>query len=221
VEEVSMTTNASKLAEKACELKEAGLARVNISLHSMDPVKFKEIVGVDKVTKVEEGIKAAIECGLTPVKLNMVVMKGVNHEEIERLIQFSSKTGAILQLIEFQELENGVEYYDSLHYDLVQVEQMLAKRSERIVEREMHHRKIYYLRNGAQVEVVRPMHNSTFCKYCTRIRVTSDGKLKACLMRDDNHVAFVSLMRSGASHEEVVDAFKEAVSRREPYWKDE
>jgi cyclic pyranopterin phosphate synthase len=221
VEEVSMTTNASKLAEKACELKEAGLARVNISLHSMDPVKFKEIVGVDKVTKVEEGIKAAIECGLTPVKLNMVVMKGVNHEEIERLIQFSSKTGAILQLIEFQELENGVEYYDSLHYDLVQVEQMLAKRSERIVEREMHHRKIYYLRNGAQVEVVRPMHNSTFCKYCTRIRVTSDGKLKACLMRDDNHVPFVSLMRSGASHEEVVDAFKEAVSRREPYWKDE
>ena len=97
---------------------------------------------------------------------------------------------------------------------------MLAKRSEKIVEREMHRRKIYYLENGAQVEVVRPMHNSTFCAYCTRLRVTSDGKLKACLMRDDNHVPFVSLMRSGKPHEALVEAFREAVNRREPYWKE-
>ena len=220
VEEVSMTTNASRLVGLACSLKEAGLARVNISLHSLNPDKFKKITGSNKIEEVEAGIIEALRCGLTPVKLNMVVMKGVNHEEIENLIEFSSETGAVLQLIEFQELENGVEYYDKLHYDLVPVEEMLAERSERIVEREMHRRKIYYLRNGAQVEVVRPMHNSTFCKYCTRLRVTSDGKLKACLMRDDNHVPFVSLMRRGASHEEVVAAFKEAVRRREPYWKD-
>ena len=152
--------------------------------------------------------------------MNMVVMKGVNHDEIEDLIKFSSETGAVLQLIEFQELENGVEYYDRLHYDLVPVEEMLVERSERIVEREMHRRKIYYLKNGAQVEVVRPMHNSTFCKYCTRLRVTSDGKIKACLMRDDNHVPFVSLMRGEASHDELVEAFKEGVRRREPYWKE-
>ena len=215
-----MTTNASRLKELACSLKEAGLARVNISLHSLNPDKFTEITGVDKITDVEEGIKEAIRCGLTPVKLNMVVMRGVNHEEIEALIEFSAETGAVLQLIEFQELENGVEFYDNLHYDLIPVEDMLAERSERIVEREMHRRKIYYLKNGAQVEVVRPMHNSTFCKYCTRLRVTSDGKIKACLMRDDNHVPFVSLMRSGASHEALVEAFKEGVRRREPYWKD-
>jgi len=219
-EEVSMTTNASKLVELACSLKEAGLARVNISLHSLHADKFKEITGVDKKEEVEAGIKTALECGLTPVKMNMVVMKGINHDEIEGLIKFSSETGAVLQLIEFQELENGVEYYDRFHYDLIPVEEMLAKRSEKIVEREMHRRKIYYLKNGAQVEVVRPMHNSTFCKYCTRLRVTSDGKIKACLMRDDNHVPFVSLMRSGASHEELVMAFKEGVRRREPYWKE-
>lgn len=221
VEEVSMTTNASKLAGLACDLKEAGLGRVNISLHSLNPDKFSEIVGVDMESEVEKGIREAIKCGLTPVKLNMVVMKGINHNEIESLIEFSSETGAVLQLIEFQGLENGIEYYDRLHYDLIPVEEMLAERSDRIVEREMHRRKIYYLKNGAQVEVVRPMHNSTFCKYCTRLRVTSDGKFKACLMRDDNHVPFVSLMRSGASHDEVVAAFKEAVRRREPYWKDE
>jgi cyclic pyranopterin phosphate synthase len=220
VEEVSMTTNASKLAEKACKLKEAGLARVNISLHSLNPSIFKDVTGGDHRDEVEAGIREAIRCGLTPVKLNMVVMKGINDSEIESLIDFSSKTGAVLQLIEFQELENGAEYYDRLHYDLVPVEEMLAERSEKIVEREMHRRKVYYLRNGAQVEVVRPMHNSIFCAYCTRLRVTSDGKLKACLMREDNHVPFVSLIRRGEPHEALVDAFKEAVSRREPYWKE-
>ena len=220
VEEVSMTTNASRLTGLACKLKEAGLARVNISLHSLNPSRFKDVTGVDRLEEVEMGIREAIECGLTPVKLNMVVMKGINHEEIESLIQFSGKTGAVLQLIEFQDLENGSKYYDELHYDLVPVEEMLAQRSEKIVEREMHRRKIYYLRNGAQVEVVRPMHNSTFCAYCTRLRVTSDGKLKACLMRDDNHVPFVSLMRSREPYEVLVDAFREAVGRREPYWKE-
>ena len=124
VEEVSMTTNASRLVELACSLKEAGLARVNISLHSLNPDKFKEITGSDRIEEVEAGIIEALRCGLTPVKLNMVVMKGVNHEEIESLIEFSSKTGAILQLIEFQELENGTEYYDDLHYDLIPVEEM-------------------------------------------------------------------------------------------------
>jgi cyclic pyranopterin phosphate synthase len=100
------------------------------------------------------------------------------------------------------------------------VEEELEKRSERVVEREMHLRKIYHLKEGGRVEVVRPMHNSKFCAYCTRIRVTSDGKLKSCLMRDDNHVPFVSLMREGASDEEVLDALKEAVNRRVPFWRD-
>jgi len=221
VEEVSMTTNASRLSEKACKLKEAGLARVNISLHSLDPVKFKEITGRDKQEVVEAGIREAIKCGLTPVKINMVVMKGLNHDEIQKFIEFSSETSAILQLIEFQELEDGVEHYDKYHFDLVPLEKMLSDRSKEIVEREMHRRKIYHLENGAQVEVVRPMHNTTFCRHCTRLRVSSDGKLKPCLMREDNHVPFVSLMRNGATQGELIEAFMEAVNRREPFWREE
>jgi len=220
VEEVSMTTNASRLVELACNLKTAGLARVNISLHSLNPKKFMEITGTDLENTVEAGIRDAIKCGLNPVKLNMVVMKDINHDEIDSLIEFSSKTGAVLQLIEFQELENGIEYYEEFHYDLVPVEKKLTKCSKKIIEREMHRRKIYYLESGAQVEVVRPMHNSTFCTNCTRLRVTSDGKLKACLMRDDNLVPLVSLIRKGEPYEALVDAFKKAVSFRKPYWKE-
>ena len=110
--EVSMTTNASKLEEQACMLKEAGLARVNISLHSLNQSTFKGITGRDYMDKVEAGIKEAVKCGLKPVKLNMVVMRDVNEGEIEYLIDFSKRTGTILQLIEFQALENGAEYYD-------------------------------------------------------------------------------------------------------------
>lgn len=220
VEEVSMTTNASRLKEVACALKEAGLARVNISLHTLCPESFEEITGNDTAS-VKKGIEEAVKCGLNPVKLNMVVMKGVNNEEIDSLIDYSREVGGILQLIEFQELEDGVEHYDSYHYDLVPVEEELERRSVKVVERKMHLRKIYYLRDGARVEVVRPMHNSKFCAYCTRIRITSDGKLKPCLMRDDNHVPFVSLMRNGASEEEILGAFKEAVARRVPFWRDE
>ena len=179
------------------------------------------ITGKRKENEVEEGVREAVNCGLNPVKLNMVVMKDVNHKEIENLIDFSYKTGTVLQLIEFQELERGTKYYDTLHYDLVPVEEMLTERSRRVVEREMHLRKIYYLENGAQVEVVRPIHNTTFCAYCTRLRVTSDGKLKACLMRDDNHVPLASLIRNGEPYEVIVGAFREAVNRREPYWREQ
>ncbi len=219
VDEVSMTTNASRLEELACPLKEVGLARVNVSLHTLCPESFEKITG-NGTEHVTKGIEAAVKCGLNPVKLNMVVMKDVNHDEIDEMIQYSNKVGATLQLIEFQELEDGVAHYGKYHYDLVPIEEELAKRSEKVVEREMHLRKIYHLKEGGRVEVVRPMHNSKFCAYCTRIRVTSDGKLKSCLMRDDNHVPFVSLMRAGASDEEILGAFMEAVKRREPFWRD-
>ena len=218
VDEVSMTTNGYMLKEKACDLRDAGLKRVNISVHSTDPEKFCKIIGRESVQAVREGIEEAIRCGLSPIKLNMVVMKGINDEEIEDMIAFSREAGVTLQLIEYQALEKGVEEYDSYHYDLKSLEEQLAARSQSLVEREMHRRKQYHLKGGGIVEVVRPMHNSEFCAYCTRLRMTSDGHLKPCLMRDDNHIEAVSLMRDG-SREELVEAFKEAVAAREPFWK--
>ena len=218
VDEVSMTTNGYMLKEKACNLKEAGLKRVNISFHSTDPEKFCKIIGRDSVQAVREGIEEAIRCGLSPLKLNMVVMKGINDEEIEDMIAFSKETGATLQLIEYQALEKGVKEYDSYHFDMRPLEEQLAARSQSIVEREMHRRKQYHLKDGGIVEVVRPMHNSEFCAYCTRLRMTSDGHLKPCLMREDNHLEAISRLRNGG-REELVEAFKEAVAAREPFWK--
>jgi len=218
VDEVSMTTNGYGLAEKACDLKKAGLKRVNISLHSTHPDVFCKIIGREALTEVRRGIATALECGLRPVKLNMVVMKGVNDGEIEEMIDFSREVGAILQLIEYQPLERGTEDWEAYHFDLRPFEEELGAKAKKVVEREMHRRRQYHLKGEAVVEVVRPMHNSQFCRHCTRLRVTSDGRLKPCLMRGDNHVEAVSLIRMGAKREAIIEAFREAIARRRPYW---
>lgn len=219
-DEVSMTTNGSLLAEKAADLREAGLRRVNVSLHSTRPDAFRRITGIDALSDVERGVSAALESGLRPVKLNVVVLKGLNADDIPEMIEFSKGTGAVLQLIEFQPLQRGAADWERFYYDLRPVEEMLEARSEVVRERALHRRRQYHLRGGGVVEVVRPMHNSRFCRFCTRLRVTSDGRLKPCLMRDDNLVEAVSLLRRGAPRSELVEAFRAAVARREPYWRD-
>ena len=220
VDEVSMTTNGYRLEGLACQLREAGLARVNVSLHSGHPDKLCRIIGQNALEEIRRGINAARDCGLNPVKLNMVVMKEFNDSEIEEMIEYADRVGAILQLIEFQPLERGEVGWDKYHYDLKPIEKELECRSEEVVIREMHRRRQYKLKDGPTVEVVRPMHNTEFCAYCTRIRVTSDGCLKPCLMREDNYVEAASLIRRGSSKQEIIDAFREAVSRREPYWRE-
>ena len=219
-DEVSMTTNGSLLAEKASDLRDAGLRRVNISLHSLRGAIFNRLTGCNSLPRVERGVEAAVESGLKPIKINMVVFKGLNVDEIPEMIEFSKEVGAVLQLIEFQPIQLGARDWDQFHCDLRPVEGMLESRSVEVHERALHRRRRYHLEGGGVVEVVRPMHNSRFCRFCTRLRVTSDGRLKPCLMRDDNLVEAVSLIRRGAPREALVDAFREAAALREPYWRD-
>jgi GTP 3',8-cyclase len=207
--ESSLTTNGTLLAEVACDLKRAGLRRVNVSLDSLNHETYKKITGSDRLSDVLDGIKAATEAGLTPVKLNMVVLHGINDTEIDDFLSFvRGNRNLVLQLIELMHFNNCDH-----HGDLNGVEGSLAARSHQILTRRMHHRKKYCL-DGAEVEVVRPLHNTEFCAFCNRLRVTSDGKLKPCLLRNDNHVSI-----RGKSGTELEALFKESVSRRQPFFK--
>lgn len=219
--EVSMTTNAILLPEKARSLKDAGLSRVNISLHSLNRESVERIAGVDCLERVKAGIEAADEAGLRPIKLNFVVMKGLNSDEIPEMLRLSAETGAILQLIEYQRLERGVERWGDLYYDLTPLERMWDLDAVKIVEQEMHKRKRYTLSDGATVEIVRPIHNTIFCANCNRLRLTSDGRLKPCLMRGDNLVPAVQLLRMGASKEKLVEGFRRVTRLRAPYWRED
>jgi cyclic pyranopterin phosphate synthase len=206
--ESSITTNGTLLAGLAADLKQAGLRRVNVSLDSLDPATYKKITGTDRLSDVLDGIDAALETGLTPIKLNMVVLKGINDHEVEDFLTYvRGNRDLVLQLIELMNF-NDCDYHGNLNG----LEDSLAARSKQIITRRMHHRKKYCL-DGAEVEVVRPLHNTEFCAYCTRLRVTSDGKLKPCLLRTDNHVDI-----RGKSGKELEDLFIEAVRRREPFY---
>jgi cyclic pyranopterin phosphate synthase len=90
--------------------------------------------------------------------------------------------------------------------------------AERVTVRSIHHRRKYFLRSEVEVEIVRPMHNTEFCRYCSRMRITSDGKFKPCLFRSDNLVDFLGPMRNGASTEDLKKLFLEAVKRRKLYF---
>ena len=207
--ESSITTNGILLADLATELKKAGLRRVNVSLDSLNPDTYKKITGMDRLRDVLVGIDAALDAGLTPIKLNMVVLDGVNDNEIEDFLAYvRGNRNLVLQLIELMHF-NDCTY----HGDLNVVEDSLALRSKQIITRRMHHRKKYCL-DGAEVEVVRPLHNTEFCAFCNRLRVTSDGKLKPCLLRTDNHIDIRN--KAGAELEAL---FQKAVSLREPFYK--
>lgn len=206
--ESSMTTNGTLLADCAHELKAAGLSRVNVSLDTLDRELYRRITGTDALDSVLSGIEAALEAGLSPVKLNMVILKGLNENEVDAFLSFvSSRNGLILQIIELMDSDEC-----RFHADISELERMLASRADRIHIRSMHHRKKYYL-DGAEVEVVRPLHNTEFCAYCNRLRVTSRGELKPCLLRADNHIDI-----RGMTGEELERRFLEAVSRREPFF---
>lgn len=217
IRDVSITTNGFLLARYAERLREAGLSRVNVSLDTLNPEKFKAITGVDAHGEVVRGIIRAAEAGLNPVKVNMVLLKGLNEDEVEEMIEFAGENHLILQIIEL-ERANEDSFYMRYHADLNPVEERLRSRATKIIVRRMHHRRKYILNGGVEVEVVRPMHNSEFCLYCNRIRLTSDGKLKPCLFRNDNLVDLLGPIRRGAGDDQLKDLFIKAVKMRKPFF---
>ncbi|MEM4713204.1 MAG: GTP 3',8-cyclase MoaA [Candidatus Bathyarchaeia archaeon] len=215
LEELSMTTNGTLLAPLAKELKANGLRRVNINLPTIDGETYCKLTG-GKLENVLGGVRAAVEAGLNPVKLNMLVLRGVNDSQVPEMINFASEAGAVLQLIELEPVNISKKYYAAYHKPLDEYEEMLKQKAVKIEARKyMQNRHIYHLPN-VKVEVVHPIENTDFCWHCTRLRLTSDGKLKPCLMRNDNTVDILTPIRKGAKDEELVGLFKLANSKRQP-----
>lgn len=223
MQDISMTTNGVLLEEFAKDLKKNGLKRVNISFDTLNKDNYKRITNKNYLKNVIFSIEEAKKIGLSPIKLNMVVMKDINENEIYDLIKFSSKNSLILQLIELENVENSnLKFYEKYHYELKNIEKELKNKAVKILNRSMQNRKKYFIPNGnnfAEVEVIRGMHNTLFCKNCKRIRITTDGKIKPCLLRNDNLVDILSLIRNGKDEKMLIDIFKKAILLREPYWR--
>ncbi|MEM2942424.1 MAG: GTP 3',8-cyclase MoaA [Candidatus Bathyarchaeia archaeon] len=218
IDEISMVTNARQLSlARALELREAGLDRVNINLPSTNPMIYWRIVGRD-VQPALAGVEAASKAGLTPIKVNMVLLRGLNSDQVYSMMSFAQTIGAILQLIELEPLKKGEEFYARYHYPLDDLEQEISGRASKVrVRHSMQNRKVYTL-GELDVEIVKPVQNSEFCSHCTKIRLTSDGKLKPCLMSQENLLDILTPLRRGEDSETLRGIFREAIELRRPYY---
>lgn len=220
--DISITTNGTLLEKYAKDLKEAGLNRINISLDSINRDTYKFITSKDYLEQVKKGIMAAIDAGLYPIKINMVIMKNINENEIKDMFKFSKKNGLILQLIELMTSENCEDgkFNDKYHCDIGPIEKEIAEISDRIKIREfMQDRKKYFIDDG-EIEIVRPIENTQFCKKCTRLRLTPEGQIKPCLLRNDNLIDIINPLRENKSEEELEKIFIKGINKREPFYKD-
>jgi len=220
--DISLTTNGVLLGKYAEKLYNAGLTRVNVSFDTLNPETYRFITKRDYMLKAKAGIEKAVKSGLNPVKVNMVVMKGINDSEIWDMFKFCKETRAILQLIELLKTEDGreSEFFDEFHYDMGELEDELSEMSDHVKTRKfMQDRKKYFV-EGGEIEIVRPMDNTEFCKNCTRLRITPDGKIKPCLLKNDNLVDIIEPMRQGLSNHELKKVFLEAIDNRKPYFTD-
>jgi len=217
LKDLSLTTNGLLLGNGlAQKLRECGIKRLNISLPSLNSETYQKLTG-GELQDALDGIDAAIKADFCPVKLNMVVLKNVNVDDIPDMIDYARNTGAVLQLIELDPINVGDNYYSTHHHSLDEQEKMLIDNALSVEKRPfMHNRLIYHLPK-VTVEVVHPIENTDFCMHCTRMRVTSDGKLKPCLMRNDNLTDILTPIREGASDERLNQLFVEANLLREPY----
>jgi cyclic pyranopterin phosphate synthase len=207
--ETSLTTNGTFLPGRAEALVDAGLERVNVSQDALDPEAFREVTKSGAYDDVIEGVLAAVDAGLDPVKLNMVVFEATAGYVPEMVEHVAENDGLQLQLIEYMpELAGRPEWA----VDIERVHGWLSEQADRIENREMHHRTRYWV-DGGMVEIVDPVENPEFCANCHRVRVTHEGYLKGCLNRNDDLKPMGEMTRP-----EIREAFRETVADRVPYY---
>jgi len=220
--DIALTTNGTLLGKYAEKLKSAGLNRVNVSFDTLNRETYRFITKKDYIENAKEGIKKASEAGLYPVKVNMVVMKGINDHEIWDMFHFCKENNAVLQLIELLKTESQSDsgFFDEYHFKMEELEEELIQMADEVKTRQfMQDRKKYFIEDG-EIEVVKPMDNTEFCKNCTRLRITPDGKIKPCLLRNDNLVDLIEPMRQGYSDEKLKQLFLDAIADREPFFRE-
>jgi GTP 3',8-cyclase len=217
VEDLSMTTNGHLLAERCDRLLQAGLRRINISLDSLDPAKFQQITRTRSFDIVMRGIDAAQNSRLAPAKINAVLVRGINDDEVEAFAGFARERGLIMRFIEFMPLDadrhwsrdqvvSAAEIYRRIHalWPLEEIPHELSETARR-----------YKFADGTPGEIglIAPV-TQPFCGHCSRVRLTADGKLRTCLFSKDDH-DLRALLRGNITDDDIVTYIRAVVDEKE------
>jgi cyclic pyranopterin phosphate synthase len=212
-----MTTNGHSLADRCDRLIQAGLRRINISLDSLDPGKFEKITRTKSFAAVMRGIDAAQHSRLAPAKINAVLVRGTNDDEVEAFADFARQRGVIMRFIEFMPLDADRTWTRNLMVPAAEVYQRIHTRwpLEQIPHDRSETARKYRFADGAPGEIglIAPV-TQPFCGHCSRIRLTADGKLRTCLFSKDDH-DLRALLREGATDEDLVIYIRSVVMDKE------
>lgn len=201
---ISLTTNALRLAEVAQDLKDAGLARVNVSLDTLDPVRFKEMTHRDRFHDVIEGIEAAKAAGLMPLKVNAVLLKGVNDDEAIPLLRHALANDWNLRFIEQMPLDAGDLWARPVMVTADEIQKELEREFELspVPGRESAPAEEFYVNGGPATVGIIASVTRPFCAACDRLRLTADGQFRNCLFaRDETDVR--AILRSGLPQKDI------------------
>ncbi len=201
IEELFLTTNGTILKKYALELKQAGLTRVNVSLDTLKADKFRHITRLGELKDVLEGIEAARDAGLHPVKINTVVMQGINDDEVLDFAKMTYKDGWHVRFIELMPFKGVAEFVSSV--ELRQHISLLGK-LEPCIPVTGSGPAMYYRLSGAAgtIGLISPVTESSFCSRCNRMRLTPDGRLRPCLLAEEE-IDLKMPLRNNASVEEL------------------
>jgi len=215
--EIALTTNGHLLADLAQPLKDAGLQRVTVSMDAVDPDRFARITRVPKgFDNVLAGIRAARRARLDPVKVNCVLLRGFNEDQIIPFGLFARDENVIVRFIEFMPLEEDRVWTPEL---VVSLNEIVERMSEYLPLVEISHarsetaRRYRFIDGVGEIGIIAPV-SQPFCGHCSRIRLTSDGKIRTCLFSAWDHDLY-ALVRRGATDEDLADFIREVVQHKE------
>jgi cyclic pyranopterin phosphate synthase len=217
ISDLAMTTNGFLFPQKGRALREAGLQRVSFSLDSLDPANFRKITGRDGLREVLDSINLALEVGFHPVKINAVIIRGLNDHEIEDLAEFAREQALSLRFIEFMPLDSARAWLKEL---VVTGRELLERLRARFELKEVPldnpsstSRRWAFADGRGEVGIIAPV-SEPFCGHCNRLRLTADGKIRTCLFSVTEH-DLRSLLRNGASDGEIIEWLREVVWQKE------
>ena len=215
--DIAITTNGHLLAELAQPLADAGLSRVTVSMDAVEPQHFARITRVPNgYEKVLAGVRTAQKAGLGPVKINCVLMRGFNDDQIVGFGRFAREEGVVVRFIEFMPLEEDRVWSPEI---VIPLDEIVRRMAEFMPLREIEHQhsetaRRYMFEDGIEEIGIIAQVSNPFCGQCSRIRVTSDGKIRTCLFSVREH-DLAGLMAGGANDEQLAEFIERAVDQKE------
>jgi len=217
--DLALTTNGYFLPGRAHELKAAGLDRITISIDSLKRETFRRMTGVDVLDRVLEGMEAAKRARLTPLKVNAVIVRGHNEEEVTDFAQFAREHDIRMRFIEFMPLDSGHEWSREMVVPGREILERIGARFPLVsvnARRGAETSSRYRFADGApgEIGIIAPV-TEPFCGACSRIRLTADGQIRTCLFSTVEH-SLRDTIRSGASRREIIGYIESVVMKKEP-----